>query len=162
MDPLVKWRRALIGWILWPHNPEGQSDDRLNNGIGHDTAVNQLSPDLMMAWEWKSHLGTAWALGLECVCVWPPVCPCYTFTISAILWGIPYMIARGQTPVGGGGLVGRMLFPRKDFREMQGMYVCACERSYEIWFHLLDQCFTASCCKNTWCYCSGLLFCKWN
>lgn len=70
MDPLEKWRHALIGWILWQHNPEGQSDDRLNNNTGKNTAINQLSPDLMMAWEWKSHLGTAWALGFVCACVW--------------------------------------------------------------------------------------------
>lgn len=49
MGPLVKWRLALTGWILCPHNPEGQSDNSLNNDMSSDGAINQLSPDLMMA-----------------------------------------------------------------------------------------------------------------
>lgn len=52
-----------------------------------------------MAWEWKSHLGPAWVLGFVCVCT--RVCPCYTFTISAILGNIPYMIAWGERLVEG-------------------------------------------------------------
>lgn len=66
---LEKWRCPLKGWILWLHNPEGQSKDRLNNAISEDIAINQLSPDHMIAWERKSHLSTARVPGLECVCV---------------------------------------------------------------------------------------------
>lgn len=60
----------------------------------------------MTAWQRESHLGRARALGFvcpcPCVCVCvrvravTPVCPCYTFTIPAILRHIPAVIARGQ------------------------------------------------------------------
>lgn len=114
-----------MGWILWTHNPEGQSDDRLNNTTGYNTAINQLSPDLLMAWEWKSHFGTARVLGS--VCVGAPVCPCYTFTISAILWSIPHVIARGQSLMEGADWWDACLQHRRPLETYKACLLCVFE-----------------------------------
>lgn len=64
--------RVLIDWI---HDAESQSDDSLNNDMAQKTAVNQLSPDLLMtAWQRESYLGRARGLGFLRVCVCRNTC----------------------------------------------------------------------------------------
>lgn len=89
-----------------------------------DTAINQLSPDLMMAWEWKSHLGTTWVLSFEYVCLRVCVATClpllYLHNFSYFVEHSLDDCLRTETD-GRGRLVGCMLSTQEDFSEPQGI-----------------------------------------
>lgn len=136
-------------WILWPHNPGVQSDDRLND-TGKNTAINQLSPE-PMPWEWKSHWGTASlhafvSVHALCVCVCLNTCLSllHLHNFSYFAEHSLYDCLRTETN-GGDGLVGSVLSAWDDFREIQGMY-CMCIRASQ-WNMIspaegrMDQCF---------------------